>query len=359
MRNFGRAMLGWCLTLTVPAAAEPSVAGASSATAAASASAPLTSSSAAPPSASAPTRKTVAKAAAPARVPFGEPPLPEPGFPWQKAGSVAIVGAIYGTAWTWVSAAWWSRKNASKGFVFLDEGGFGVSTYAGGADKLGHYYTNYLMNRGFAGILEWGGFSRPGSIISSTLLTTAFFTAIEFKDGYHFNYGFSAGDIMANLSGQGTALAMMLVPALDRAVSVKIMYFPSQDFFHALSTDGPLNTPEDYSGQTYLLSYHAASLDLVNRKKSLRWLRYLDVSLGYATRGFKPIPSPPEPVRALMSIGFSFNFQSLFDDLLLSPGKEPSAGVQVVHFINEVYQPPYTRLPVLTWERTGPPTTKH
>ncbi len=366
MRKLVRGALAWGLTVTVPAAAQSEgatgPAGApgqteGAATPAGASTGPAVSSATAAVAAK-PVRKNDEQARRPI-VPFGEPPPPDPGFPWKKAGSVAIVGAIYGTAWTWVSAAWWSRKNASKGFVFLDEGAFGIDTYAGGADKLGHYYTNYLMNRGFAGILEWGGFSRTGSIISSTLLTTAFFSAIEVKDGYHFNYGFSAGDVIANLSGQGTALALMLLPSLDRAVSVKIMYFPSRDFFHALSTDGPLNTPEDYSGQTYLLCYHPASLEVVNREKALRWLRYVDVSFGYATRGYKPIPDPPERVRELVSIGFSFNFQSLFDDLLLAPGNEPSAGIQVVHFINEVYQPPYTRLPALTWERSGPPTTKH
>jgi hypothetical protein len=292
-------------------------------------------------------------------VPFGRPELDDDGFPFRKVGSVAIVGAVYGTAWTWVSAAWWSRKYASKGFIFLDEGAFGLDTYAGGSDKLGHYYANYLMNRGFAGILEWGGFSRTGAIVSSTLLTTAFFTAVEFKDAYHLNYGFSAGDVIANLAGQGTALALMLVPALDEAVSVKIMYFPSRDFFRALSTDGPLNTPEDYSGQTFLLSYHLASLPIVQENPALRVLRYLDLSLGYGTRGYKPVPDPPEPVRQQLSLGFSINFQSAFDDLFWPRGVQGSTGGQVVHFVNEAYQVPFSRMPFFTWERVGPPTGAH
>lgn len=297
-----------------------------------------------------------AEEARPKVVPFGEPPRPDPGFPWKKTGSVAIVGAVYGTAWTWVSAAWWTRKNASKGFVFLDEGAFGLDTYAGGSDKLGHYYANYLMNRGFAGILEWGGFSRTASIVSSTLLTTAFFSAVEVKDAYHLNYGFSAGDVIANLGGQGTALALMLSPSLDEAISVKLMYFPSSDFFRALSTEGPLNTPEDYTGQTFMLSYHLASLPMVKQEPSLRLLRYVDLSLGYGSRNYKPVPKTPVPVKQLLSLGFSINFQALFDDLMLDRGEAPSAGAQAVHFTNEVYQPPYTRLPFLTWERRGAPT---
>jgi hypothetical protein len=306
-----------------------------------------------------PRTDTQAEEAKPKAVPFGEPPPPSAGFPWKKTGSVVIVGAIYGTAWTWVSAAWWTRKNASKGFVFLDEGAFGLETYAGGSDKLGHYYANYLMNRGFAGILEWGGFTRTASIVSSTLLTTAFFSAVEVKDAYHLNYGFSAGDVIANLGGQGTALALMLSPTLDEAISVKIQYFPSSDFFHALSTEGPLNTPEDYSGQTFLLSYHLASLPLVKQSPSLGLLRYVDLSLGWGTRNYKPIPKTPVPVKQQLSLGFSLNLQALFDDLMLDEGEVPGAGDQVVHFTNEVYQPPFTRVPFFTWERIGPPTKAH
>lgn len=282
-----------------------------------------------------------------------EPEKPDEGFPWKKVGSASIVGAIYVTAWTWVSAAWWTRLHDSTGFTILNEGSFGIDTYAGGADKLGHYYTNYIMNRGFAGILEWGGFPRTGSIITATALTTAFFTAVEFKDAYHLKYGFSFGDITANVSGQATALALMLVPELDRAVSVKIMYFPSQDFFHALSTEGPLNTPEDYTGQTYLVCYHLASLPLVNREKTLGALRYVDLSLGYGTRGYKPVPDPPTPVREELSFGFNVNLQAAFDDLLWPKRGTPSTGTQVVHFVNEVYQVPYTRVPFLTLQRTG------
>ena len=289
-------------------------------------------------------------------VPFTPPDDGE--FPWKKVGSAAIVGGIYGTAWTWVSAAWWSRKSDSNGFVFHNEGAFAVDTYGGGADKLGHYYTAYLMNRGFAGILEWGGFPRTTSIVTATALTGVFFTAIEFKDAYHLKYGFSWGDIVSNTSGQLTALGLMLLPQLDRAISVKIMYFPSADFFHALSTDGPLNTPEDYSGQTYLLAYHFASLPFVNREKSLRALRYLDFSIGFGTRGYKPVPDPPTPVRQDLSFGFSVNFQALFDDLLWPERGTPSTGTQVVHFLNEVYQIPYTRVPFLTLERTGPATNE-
>ncbi len=278
---------------------------------------------------------------------------------WKGGLALGIVGTTYVAAWSFVSAAWWTRENESAHFTFHDEGAFGLGTYAGGADKLGHFYANYLATRMYTDILEWGGIPRTASMVSATLLTTAFFTGIELKDGYQRNYGFSAGDIAANLAGQGAALATMLVPRLDEAVSFKLMYLPSRDFRRSVEAGGRLNMPEDYSGQTYLLSFHLAALPPVKREASVRALRYLDVSIGYTALGYQPIPKPPVPVRQLTSIGISLNLQSVFDDLFAAPVEPRSTGAGLVHFVNEVYQPPYTRVPVLTHERRGRPASAH
>jgi hypothetical protein len=316
------------------------------------------------PSTAEPHSATAATGAAEVQAPshVGATPLASaearPRFTWKSGLSLGIVGTTYVTAWVFVSAAWWTNKDTSTGFAFRDEGAFGLRTYAGGADKLGHFYSNYLSTRMYTDILGWGGLSRGASMVSATLLTTAFFTAVEVKDGYEPRYGFSVTDMVSNLLGQGTALGLMLVPSLDDAVSVRLMYFPSRDFFHAIPSEGALNIPEDYSGQTYLLSFHLAALPIVKREGAISVLRYLDVSLGYGTRGFKPVPRTPEPVRQLISVGLSLNLQSFLDDLLDAPREPRAAGAAVVHFTNEVYQVPYTRLPIFTYERLGPPASR-
>ncbi len=269
----------------------------------------------------------------------------------QRGVALGVVGTAYGAAWVVVSAAWWTGASARPTLVFRNEGAFGLETYAGGADKLGHVYANYLSTRLSANVLEWGGFSRVASVTSGALLTTAFFTAIELKDGYQEDYGFSVGDIASNLSGQAAALALMLVPAADEALSFKITYFPSREQRRAGSAREALNLAEDYSGQTYLVSFHLAAVPFVQDGDRWRGLRYLDVSLGYGSRGYRPIPRSPGPVRQLLSLGLSVNLQTLVDDLLSTRGKPPSASVRTLHFVNEVFQPPATRVPVIEYER--------
>ncbi len=278
---------------------------------------------------------------------------------WRSALSLGVVGGTYATTWVLVSAAWWTRENASSRFLWRDEGAFGLDSYAGGADKVGHFYANYVMMRLYSDVLAWGGFGRATALGGATLLTTGFFTAIELKDAYQRNYGFSTGDVVANLAGQGAAFAMLLVPGLDDAMSIRLMYFPSRDFRRELGADGAPNFAEDYSGQTYLLAFHLAALEVTEPGESLGGLRYFDVSVGFGTRGFEPVPRAPEPVSQRLTLGFSVNLQTFFDDVMDEPPRPRSTGAAALHFANEVLQVPYTDVPVLSYERLGPPASPH
>jgi hypothetical protein len=152
---------------------------------------------------------------------------------------------------------------------------------------------------------------------------------------------------------------MMLVPGLDDAISFRLMYFPSRDFRRELGARGAPNFAEDYSGQIYLWAFHLAALDVARPGESLGSLRYFDVSVGFGTRGFEPLPRAPEPVSQLLMLGLSVNLQTFFDDLLDEPPRPRGAGAAVVHFTNEVLQLPYIFVPVLSYERLGPPAVPH
>src|SRR5687767_12359310 len=53
-----------------------------------------------------------------------------------SAGCVAVLLA-------WGTQAWW--QDGLQPFRFRDGGGFGRDAYAGGADKIGHAYSNYML----------------------------------------------------------------------------------------------------------------------------------------------------------------------------------------------------------------------
>lgn len=259
------------------------------------------------------------------------------------AGTAGVYLALYG----WVTLAWYVRTTDSDSLNFHDEGWFGRDTYAGGADKLGHAWGTYVVTRGTSQLLQAGGWSRRGSILAGGGLSLAFFTFAEIKDGYKEEYGFSVGDEIFDVIGAVGGVLLELYPDLDRRLDFRISYFPSSAYIARLETDGPFNSPEDYSGQTMLLAYHLGSIEALVERAS--WTRYLDVSVGYQTRGYRPLIDGSERSQELF-VGASLNLQGVLDRVVRRPG---AAGV--VHFITEMYQVPYTTLRIGELQRTSPP----
>jgi hypothetical protein len=109
------------------------------------------------------------------------------------------------------------RSENSDTLRFREEGLFGHDTYAGGADKLGHAWSNYALTRGISGVLSWGGVSKAASVATSASLAFGFFALIELKDGYEPRYGFSWGDVLFNAGGNALAIGTESFPVLERA----------------------------------------------------------------------------------------------------------------------------------------------
>jgi len=284
----------------------------------------------------------VAHAAPAIETPPAEPSTERDVEPDRRLASAAITAGAYSLLFGWVTLAWYVRAEDAPQFQVHDEGWFGADTYAGGADKLGHFWGNYAMTRGVSQTLQWGGWKRGWSIAAAGGLSLAFFTFSEIKDGYKVAYGFSYGDMIANTLGAGLGVAFELSPALDRRFDVRLSYLPSASYIDRLSEDGPFNTPEDYTGQTFFVDYHLGSIDAVRRHAP--WARYLDLSVGYRAVNYKPMPMNGEDRRQELFVGASLNVQAVLAHL---------SKHGVVNFIGEMYQVPYTTLPLAGVERQG------
>jgi len=88
--------------------------------------------------------------------------------------------------------AWW-RGAPPDQFEWIQDGWFGEHTYAGGADKLGHFYANHLQTRAIAGILEEGGWQPRTATYAGAALTLGTFYVVEMRDA--FSTGFSKNDM--------------------------------------------------------------------------------------------------------------------------------------------------------------------
>lgn len=190
-----------------------------------------------------------------------------------------IGGAAAGVMW-YGNAHWW-QDSMSSDFRTVDEGWFGQDTYTGGADKLGHLYSTYVGTRLLTSAFEWAGNDRDDAAWLAAATAWGVMLAVEVGDGFSSHYRFSREDLVMNTLGSGLSLLLEKYPALDEVVDFRFMYWPSSDARRLNQVD-PV---DDHSGQTYLLALKASGIPAL---RSIEPLRYLELAVGYGSRGYEP-----------------------------------------------------------------------
>ena len=201
------------------------------------------------------------------------------------AQSALYLGTIYGLSKSWY-------KNPLTNFRVKDD------TYEWlQMDKMGHVYTSYQIARHTAEIYKKTGISKKQMIIYGAISGIIFQTPIEILDGFSPDYGFSPGDMIANLTGSAIYLGQI-------ALWDEIRIQPKFSFhFTSLAAQRPNllgSKPterwlKDYNGQTYWYSGSPRSFF-----KHSSWPAWLCLSVGYGIQNM--VSSDPKQSREL---GFS------------------------------------------------------
>jgi hypothetical protein len=263
---------------------------------------------------------------------------------WLSLGALA---GFHVAAYTWSYFAWYRGREVRDHVELADEGWFGPDTYAGGADKLGHGFSNYAFVRGSIGLLELGGWDRRTSAIVSAGLTTSYFLMVELKDGLHEGYGFSVGDLIMNLGGTALGVAMAYAPRLDELADVRLRYVPTGEFVDEVRAHG-VNVAEDYSGMTFQAVFHPGAV------WDPRWMKWTDLVVGFESRGYLPVPTDPmQPREQRLYVGVAVNVQHALDQLWA--GDDRPLGRRVVRGVSELFALPYTTVPLADLERSREP----
>lgn len=260
---------------------------------------------------------------------------PDPATPsserakWLAAGGLALTYAAFST---YAYFAWFrGRQNGGEGFTF---DGFGLYTYAGGADKLGHAWTAYALTRGTTAMLTHAGWSRLGSSIVAASVSQIFFTLSEYEDSLV--YQFEVYDIVANVAGAAFAVAMINLPSLDRWIDFRLEYLPSKDYRRTLREERNIDFFQDYSGQSYMLALHLDALPRMPRA-----LRFVDVVAGFETRNYSPPRADESQAKTQrLYLGVALNVQHLLGELFAD-----SRGRRVARSVFEHVSVPFT-----TWK---------
>ncbi|SFE46677.1 DUF2279 domain-containing protein [Spirosoma endophyticum] len=150
-------------------------------------------------------------------------------------------------------------------------------------DKVGHAATAYCMSRGGYELMRWSGVDERASILTGGLLALLFQTTLEVYDGHSEGWGFSKGDMFANVAGTALFVGQQFGPG-QQVVSLKYGFrktiFPPYRPNVLGKTTG-VQMLKDYNAQQYWLSVNLASVLPVGPS----FPRWLNLDLGYSGSG--------------------------------------------------------------------------
>lgn len=182
------------------------------------------------------------------------------------AQSVVYAGSIYGLSKSWY-------KDPLKKFKVQDDSRDWLQI-----DKVGHFYTSYQIARHTAALYQKAGLTKKQILIYGAVSGVLFQTPIEILDGFSPEYGFSPGDMVANISG-----SLLFFGQLALWDQIRIQ--PKFSFHYTslaavrpelLGSTYSERWLKDYNGQTYWLSWSPKSFFT-----NTRWPAWLCFSFGY------------------------------------------------------------------------------
>jgi hypothetical protein len=211
----------------------------------------------------------------------------------QKADSISIktsntrkwiIGAgttaLYGTSFIYLNEAWYKGYPRSSFHSFNDFGEWMQ------VDKVGHAWSAYTTGRTTAALWQWAGASKEKSLLLGPGTSLLYMLSIEYLDGHSAEWGWSWGDVGADIFGSGLFVGQELLWK-DQRIQLK---FSSHKKQYDASLQARVNDlfgktlPErilkDYNAQTYWLSFNLN--DFTKTKKLPAWL---NISFGYGANG--------------------------------------------------------------------------
>ena len=190
--------------------------------------------------------------------------------------TVALIGLHY----------LWYKKFAHSRFHFFNDNSEWLNM-----DKAGHATTAYNISAIQYDAMRWCGLGNNHSIWIGGLTALGFQTIIEIFDGFSQKWGFSKGDMLANIIG--TTLFMGQKFAWNKQL-VRLKYSFHRTIFPQLNPDELGKNKwqrwlKDYNGQTYWLSINPSSF-ITGKTDFPKWL---NVAIGYGAEGMIGASSNP------------------------------------------------------------------
>ncbi|WP_234737021.1 DUF2279 domain-containing protein [Tellurirhabdus bombi] len=150
-------------------------------------------------------------------------------------------------------------------------------------DKVGHVATAYLFTRGGYELMKWSGVREGPAVLTGGLLALLFQSTIEVFDGYSEGWGFSRGDMLANITGTALFMGQQYGFGEQKATMRfgwrKSIYAPYRP--NVLGKTTGVQLLKDYNAQQYWVSFNIASIAPVGPS----FPKWLNLAVGYSGSG--------------------------------------------------------------------------
>jgi hypothetical protein len=189
--------------------------------------------------------------------------------------------AAYGSLLYALNKAWYANYPRSSFHLYNDDGEWNQM------DKAGHGWTAYQLTRGTFGAWKWAGVSDKKALLYSGISGPGFMTVIEILDGFSSEWGFSIGDMAANIGGSGIFLGQQALWKEQR-ITYKFSFHRNNYNEAVLETRANElfgnswyeRMLKDYNAQSYWLSANLKSFF-----PSSHLPAWLNIAVGYGADG--------------------------------------------------------------------------
>lgn len=184
---------------------------------------------------------------------------------------LGTLGALYlGTGVAvhlYLQKAWWYEQRGPFHIVY-------DWPYARSIDKIGHLYGTALLAHFFSAGFEASNLSIEDSYLYGGIAALTFQLYVETEDGFGPKWGFSPGDVIADILGATYSIGQYYYPVLKN-FQFKHSYYPSPKYL----SNETLNFIDDYEGQKYWLAFRME--ELLPESVAKNWPDFLNLAVGY------------------------------------------------------------------------------
>ncbi|HMO62742.1 MAG TPA: DUF2279 domain-containing protein [Ferruginibacter sp.] len=183
---------------------------------------------------------------------------------------------------------WYKKFPRSRFHLFNDNGEWLAM------DKVGHAVTAYNVSAIQCDLMRWSGVSNTKAAWIGGLTALTMQTIVEIFDGFSTHWGFSKGDMLANIAGSAIFTAQQLAWK-DQRIRLKFSFHKT---LFAPYNPGELGSNiwqrwiKDYNGQTYWLSINPYSF----MKSSTSFPAWLNFTIGYSADGMVAARTNPKRI---------------------------------------------------------------